>query len=156
MPLILFNKHTTFAPFGKTYVYAKDVVYEVPEGLAVKFCSQMGVAVLVESAEDVQPNPSAEIHDSEGRTIRPGATPESAPEPTPEATPEVPVDRGGNPLDTDEAPAARYKLKGRGGPWFSVIDTSTGEDMPGKPMRKSAAEKMIDELANQDTESAAE
>ena len=153
MPLIRFIKPSTFAPFGKAYRYEKDVVYDVIDGLAVKFCSQMGVAVLVESGEDageVQPNPSAEIYDSEGCVIRPGATPtpapEAAPEPAVETSEEV----------TDEAAAPRYELKGRGGPWFILVDTSTGEELPGKPMRKRDAERKIDELANQDIQSAAE
>ena len=146
MALILFNKRTSFQPLIETYRYEAGVTYEVPEWAKVKFCSQMGVAVEVseEDAVDVQPDPAAEL----------AARKESALKPTePEAAPEVPEDRGGNPLDTDETAAPRYALKGRGGPWFILIDTSTGKELPGKPMRKRDAEKMIDELANQDIQS---
>lgn len=151
MALILFSKST---PFMDKYHYEAGVTYEVPERLQVKFCSQMGVAVEVQEADavDVQPNPSAALYDGEELVAAEAPTPEPTPEV--EVTPEGPVDRGGNPLETDETP--RYELKGRGGPWFVIVDTSTGEELPGKPLRKSDAEKLISELANQDTESAAE
>ena len=118
----------------------------------------MGVAVLVESGEDVRPNPSADIYDSEGCLIRPGATP--APK-EPEVAPEVPVDRGGNPLEADapeevdDAPDPAYELQGKGGPWFDVVNVETKEAANKKPLRKSDAEKLLNELAS-NTGSAAE
>jgi hypothetical protein len=148
--LILFSKST---PFMDKYHYEAGVTYEVPERLQVKFCSQMGVAVEVqeEDAVDVQPNPSAELYDGEELVVRD----ESAPAPTePEAAPEGPVDRGGNPLDADESeevdtqPDPLYELQGKGGPWFDVVNIKTKEKANKKPLRKSDAEKLLNELAS--------
>ena len=136
------------------YRYEAGVTYEVPEWAKVKFCAQMGVAVEVseEDAVDVQPDPAAEL-----ATLK-----ESAPVPTePEAAPEGPVDRGGNPLEADEseevddAPAPVYKLQGKGGPWFDVVNIETKEKANDKPLRKSDAEKLLNELTS-DTGSAEE
>lgn len=146
MALILFKKST---PFMDKYLYSEGVTYEVPERLQVKFCNQMGVAVEIPEADavDVQPNPSAEMYDGEDLVALKECTPAPVVEVEEEATEEV----------AEEAPdAPRYELKGRGGPWFVVVDTTTGKELPGKPLRKSDAEKLISELANQDTESPAE
>ena len=151
MSLILFTKS---ASFMDKYRYEEGVTYEVPDRLRVKFCEQIGIAVDVseDNTRDVQPNPSAELYDGNELANAPAlaveaeSTPEAAPEPAVEAAEEV----------TDEAPAPRYELKGRGGPWFILVDTSTGEELPGKPMRKRDAERKIDELANQDIQPAAE
>lgn len=151
MALILFKKSTSFQPFEDEYRYEAGVTYEVPERLQVKFCTQMGIAVEVSETDavDVQSNPSAEMYDGEELVALKESAPEPVVEVEEEATEEVAE-------EVPDAPSARYELVGRGGPWFVVVDTTTGKELPGKPLRKSDAEKLISELANQDTESPAE
>ena len=134
------------------YQYDEGVTYEVPERIRARFCEQIGIAVDVQTKDgaDVQPNPSAELYDGNELVNAPESAleAESTPEPVAEAeAPEVEVGA------MDEPATPRYALKGRGGPWFILVDTSTGKELLGKPMRKRDAEKMIDELANQDIQS---
>ena len=86
MPLILFIKDTTFMD---KYNYEAGVIYKVPQRLADKFCSQMGVAMAVEKADNIQPNPSAEMYDGENVVAAPEPAPvRKVPDTPPEASSE--------------------------------------------------------------------
>jgi len=137
MPLILFKETTELFE----YTFEEGTAYDVQERLAVKYCKQMGIAVPVDSAENVQPNPMADykFDQPKAATVK-----EAKPAPVPVVEKE----------ETEPEVKCSYELKNRGkSPWFDVINVDTGEMVNPKPLRKSDAEALLNELVDTSAES---
>lgn len=142
MKKITFTKTTRLMD---RYIFEAEATYEVPDRLALKYCSQVGCAFEADGDADAQANPAAELF--AGEDLAPiEVAPVKAdvpPETEPEVTPEVEV--------------GTFELKSRGkGPWFDVINVATGEQVNKKPMRKSDAEALLLDLSSGDVDSSPE
>jgi len=161
--------------------FEEGETYDVQERLATKYCTQMGIAIPVEAADEgkeILPNPMADYKFPEPRKRReesrkrgkrsfpssrvaptepataaseepPKKTP--PPEAKPEAAQEAPEKETEAEVEepVNEDPA--YAVKGRGGPWFDVIDTALGTAMNEKPLKKADAEELMNALISETT-----
>jgi len=134
------------------YDYEEGCTYELIERLEAKFCGQMGIAEVVDSADEVLPNPAAELYNEDGG-VAGAPEPVKAAKPAPEPEPEV--EEVETLVNEDDPTPPAYELESKGGPWFNVVDVLTGESVNDRALKKADAEELLNEL-NSDTGSTEE
>lgn len=156
MALLKFFK-TKF--LNRKYLFENGKVYEVQERIAIKYCDVQGIAARLKSLEEgdvISPNPAAELVFAEPikRVEPPRASvskvvdvviEEESPEPEPE------VEEVAEEVVEETAPT--YEVRHRGGPWYDVVDTLTGEPNNATALRIDDAKALLNELVNESDES---
>jgi len=115
---------------------ANKIYQDVQENIAVKYCDVQGIAERLDEVpegEEALPNPAADMPETAA-----APTPEPEPEPEPEAEEEA------TPEPEEAAPT--YEVKHRGGPWYDVVDTLTGEAVNETALKSDDAKALLNEL----------
>jgi len=128
MATVLFHRDVCFRDI---YNFSGGEVYNLQEALAVKFCDVQGVAVRVPvliEGQIILENPAADLPLGKANVDPPKFIP-------PESEPEKEV--------------VPYEMEHRGGPWYDVKDSLTGEAVNERALTKINAEALLNELSGE-------